>query len=808
MSRTTKESAAREPAAGPDSAFDPVQASDPLPLAESAPAGDPAPAAGRARSRQPKAPARARAKAPARSRPPAKPKAPAPALPAEVRLPDAARPVPAPPQGEGLTLGELLAVLWGGRRIVLGTLLASLAVALFLAWRATPIYQVSALLQVGPTRSSQDRPAMDAKVESPFESSSPAQAEAEILQSTQVLSRVVEQFHLDLVAGPVTHPLLGAAPFRDLADPPALEVDLLDLPGSALGAAFQVESSGKDAFAWRDPQGRLLAQGRVGELLQATWQGQPMSLKVRRLAGPSGQRFRLQRRPMLDAVAELHEGLAIEEKGRDTSLLGLSLLYPDAARGAEILNAILDQHTQQTLERQTSAGSQTLAFLDKELARVRDQLARSQAQLSQYQSRTGSADLGDQAKALLQQSVDMERQILDLRQKRDDLLRTFQPGADMVATLDSQIAKLKDEKQRLAGAGTSLPQNEQEVLALRRDVQVNQDQYANLMRLQEVTAQNLQMAQTGSMGLTRVVDRALPSLRPVKPRKGLMVGFGLALGLFAGAGWVLLRRALFPAGVEDPQELEAHFGLPVLGTIPHSPAQAALAKRNRGQGGILADELPKDLAVECLRRLRTSLNFAIVGAANRSILVTGASPGIGKSFVTANLAVVLAQFGARVLLVDGDMHDGKLHRQFGPFEREGGLSEILAGQVAWQDSVHPAHGLDLITTGTLPPDPSRLLQAGRIQAFLDEACAAYDYVVIDAPPVLAVADAAILGAHAGAVLVLVKDGQHPLAEIRTVLRSLHMAGAHARGFVFNDVSERNALMGRHRYTYHYTYQHS
>jgi tyrosine-protein kinase Etk/Wzc len=152
------------------------------------------------------------------------------------------------------------------------------------------------------------------------------------------------------------------------------------------------------------------------------------------------------------------------------------------------------------------------------------------------------------------------------------------------------------------------------------------------------------------------------------------------------------------------------------------------------------------------------------------------------------------------------MRKGNLHHYFGAPTRKDGLSEILVGNLSWRNALHHAHGLDMICTGTIPPNSSKLLYGERFGTFMAEVSAAYDYVIVDAPPILAVTDAAIISAHVGAVLLVVKDGQHPLGEIRAALQSLENAGIRAKGFVFNDINPQSALLGYRRYAYNYTYE--
>jgi tyrosine-protein kinase Etk/Wzc len=715
---------------------------------------------------------------------------------------------PPPPSADGLSLGEFLGVLWGGRWIILGCVAAALLLAGFYVWRATPIYQVDALLQIEAKQSNQNRPALEGRIEGLFQVSSQAQAEMEILQSNQVLARVVQALHLDLVAAPKTSRFFGAALLRGAKEPPQIEVEIFELPEKARGQEFLIEATGNGGFTWMSHDGAEIGQGRVGEFLQAAWRGLPLQLKVRRLVGNPGQRYGLERLHLLDAIDNLRKDLGVSEKGKESNILALTFQHTQPDRGAEILNALLDQYSRENIERLTAEATRTLSFLQEQMGTVREKLGKSEQMLDQSRAGSRAADLGEVARQVLQRSVDIEKETLALRQKREELLRTYQEQSDVVTTLDQQIAKLQEEGRRLDAQGRSLPRAQQEVLRLTRDVQVNQEHFNFLRNLEVINSQQLQMAKAGDIQSSRILDRAMPSLVPVKPKKSMVLGLSLVLGALAGIGFVLLRRTLHP-GVEDPQTLEAQFGLPVLATIPHSRNQADIVRQSRKTGeqhALLSADHPDDLAVESFRSLRTYLQFTLVDAPNRAIMIAGSSPEIGKSFVSTNFAVILAQHGARVLLLDADLRKGKLHRHFGALARKNGLSEILAGTLPWREALHHAHGLDMISTGTLPPNPSELLHGKRFAAFMAEACAAYDFVIIDVPPVLAVTDAAIVGAHAGAVLLVVKDGQHTLAELRATLQCLDMAGIRPKGFIFNDMTPRSAPFGYPRYAYHYSYK--
>jgi tyrosine-protein kinase Etk/Wzc len=282
----------------------------------------------------------------------------------------------------------------------------------------------------------------------------------------------------------------------------------------------------------------------------------------------------------------------------------------------------------------------------------------------------------------------------------------------------------------------------------------------------------------------------------------------LVVGLGLGVALAFARKAL-DRSVEDPDIIEQRLGIGVYAAIPHSPRVAELERASRrsraGATPTLAAADPSDVAVESLRSLRTSLEFALVEARSNVIMVGGPSPGVGKSFVSINLASVLADTGKRVLLVDGDMRKGRLHRQLG-LERAPGLSDVITGAAALDDAVRATTtpNVSILPTGRVPPNPSELLASDRFRLAMAELSRRWDIVLIDTAPILAVTDAALIGRIAGMTLVVVRSGRHPLREIALAVKRLAQSGVRLHGFVLNDISPRSGVLGR-KYAYHYQY---
>jgi tyrosine-protein kinase Etk/Wzc len=350
-----------------------------------------------------------------------------------------------------------------------------------------------------------------------------------------------------------------------------------------------------------------------------------------------------------------------------------------------------------------------------------------------------------------------------------------------------------------------LPLNELESARRMRDVKVANELYLAVLN----KAQELKVVKEGTIGNVRILDAALVPVKPVSPNRPVTMLLSLVLGLVAGVVAAFAKHALDHA-VEDPDALERTRGVAVSASVPHSLAQDAAEQTSRADRRnllLLASTAPKDLAVESLRSLRTSLQFALVEAPNAIVAIGGPAPGVGKSFVTANLAHLIGETGKRVLAVDADLRRGHLHRFF-RLERGVGLSDAIAGEVPWQDAVRATQSanVSLLATGTLPPNPAELLGSDRFQRLLADLATRFDIVLVDTPPVLAVTDAALVARNAGVNLLVVRAGKHPMREISAALRQLGRNGVRVAGIVMNDVRLDRGLGRRNVYHYQYKYE--
>jgi tyrosine-protein kinase Etk/Wzc len=719
-----------------------------------------------------------------------------------------------PPGDEGEpSLREYVDALVAGRWIVLAAVALCLAAGLGYALLAVPVYRSDALVQVEEKKGGNT---FLADLSGAFGESSPAETEIEVLRSRAMLGAVARQLGLDVVAAPRRFPLVGAALARrhrgpDVAGPflgarwgwggERILVDRLVVPEHLVGSALTLVAGSGGRYEVLDEDGASLVEGEVGKAAS----GGGVELFVTELRARPGLELTLVRRRHDEVVASLQQGVRIAEKGKKTGILQLSLEGESPRAIAATLDALASAYVRQNVERRSAEAEKTLAFLQTQLPVLRASLDAAEARLEGYRSTKGSVDVTLETQAAVARAVEIEKAASELKVEQAALRERFTEAHPAAAALAHKGRQLETERAGLEARLRKLPEAELESARLVRDVKVANELYLTVLN----KAQELRVVKEGTIGNVRVLDAAVVPARPVSPRKARALALALLAGLGLGALAVFARRAL-EEGVEDPDAVERATGVSVNASVPHSAGQQEAergARRRREGAPLLAVADPKDLAVESLRSLRTSLQFALVESRNAIVAVGGPAPGVGKSFVSANLAHLLGEAGRRVLVVDADLRRGQLHRYFG-VERGVGLSEAIAGEVALAEAIRKtaSANVSLLTTGTLPPNPAELLGSERFQRLLADAAARHDLVLLDTPPILAVTDAALAARHAGVNLLVVRAGKHPMREIGAALRQLGRSGVRVQGIVMNDVRLDRGLGRRNAYHYQYKYE--
>jgi len=706
-------------------------------------------------------------------------------------------------------LGDYLQTVFGNWRVIAVVTLAVTMLGCAYAFLARPTYRADVLFQVidrsdNPKTDSSLPPLTDA-----FDDKPTAAGEIEMLKSRLVTEQAVHALHLDISARPRELPFIGGmltglANSRSSLLPAslrsgyawgkgAIKVTRFDTPSAMYDDDFRLIAGEGGTFVLRDPDGVALLQGRVGEDINANTPDGPIALHVDQLEGPPGTPFLLKRSSTLSTVSRIQQTIDVQEVALQSGVIRASLDGKDSKLTANILNNMARDFLRQDVQSRSEEAQHMLAFVDTQLPQLRAELDASEQRYNKFRNQHGTVDLSEESRLLLQQVVDNKTRLIELQNQREEMATRFTAKHPAVAALDAQIATLQGQQASLTHNVAGLPDTEQTAVRLLRDVHVNTELYTNLLN----SAQQLRVARAGQVGDVRIVDYAEPPDDPVRPKRVLVIAVALMAGLVLGLVFAFVRKSLY-GGVERPDELEAALGVPVFAVVPRSPQQLRLQHqvtlRRRGLH-VLAQEAPQDIAVEGVRSLRTSLQMSLDNARNNIVMLTGSRPDVGKSFLSVNLAALVASVNKRVLVVDGDMRRGDVHSHFG-IAHQPGLSDVLLGadlNSAIRHDVLP--GLDVLAKGSLHSHPSELLMSARFEALLEELKARYDLVIIDTPPVLAVTDSTVIGRYAGTTLLAIRHGRHPLSELEETAKRLRNGGVNLRGVLLTDVPKTGAFAG-------------
>jgi len=716
---------------------------------------------------------------------------------------------------EDIDLLGIIDTLLDSRWLIFTITSIVLLFAVSYAFLSQPIYQANSLIQVENNENSTSSALKE--MSALFSVESPASAEIEILRSRLVVSQAVDELGLYISATPNYLPLIGswlAKRATEYSTPgilgiggyvygsESIEISKLDVPKILEGSTLQLKIT-EDGYTLNDPDGELLANGKVGKNVIFDYDNDTGNIYVAKLNGKPGATFNLVRSSRLKTISSLQQALDISERGKQSGIISASLEGPNPLKTAAILNAVGNAYVRQNIERKAAEAEKTLNFLDKFLPQLRTQMQESEEKYTQFRDAHGTFNLGAEGQLSLENSVSLQTRLLELEQKRRELSPRFQPNHPTIRTINDQIKAIESELNKVEGSVKRLPDLEQQLLSLTRNVQVNSEMYVNLLN----SAQQLRLIKEGKVGNVRIVDNAVTPEFPVKPKRLLIIILGGFIGVLLGVILAMIRKWL-RAGITDPSEIESVLGMHVFATVPHSPTQTKLhakAINKTPERLVLAEQFPQDPAIESLRSLRTSLQFAMMDAPNNVVILTGPTPSIGKSFTSVNFATVLGSADMRILLIDADLRKGYINQYFG-LERKNGFSELITGTLELDAAINRniLPNVDLITTGVLPPNPAELFMSKSVVNMLKLLSSQYDLVLLDTPPVLAVADTMALAPNAGTVFLLARAGISTLGEIDESAKRLQSVGTKVKGVIFNDVIPNNRRYGSKYGYYKYT----
>lgn len=693
--------------------------------------------------------------------------------------------------------------------IVLCVILSLVCALLYL--RATPdTYSVNALVQVEESKGTSA--ALLGDLSGMIDQKQPAQAEIEILKSRLVLGNVIQSLHLDLkISGTensftdrlfspheyVTEYKNKSVVFKD--NEKSFEIRQFDIPtqyrDKDIGLQFQ---ENKLSLIDLDTDQKILTAPLNQKSSLRTAEG------LWEISVYSKDQFKddylIQKQSLPAAVDSILANYSVAEKGKMTGVLGLNYQGQDKEHITKVLNAILAAYSHQNIERRSAESAQTLKFLDEQLPELKQQLDVAEREFNKFRQEFNTVDVTKESELYLTQSVTLETQKAELEQKVAEASAKYTSEHPVMQQMNAQLGAINSKIGELNTTLKKLPDLQRRYLQLYREVEVKQQLYTALLN----SYQQLRIAKAGEIGNVRIVDIAVEPIEPIKPKKLIILILSLFVGGFIGVLIALVRNML-RSGIKDSSEIENNLDLPVYATVPRSPVQESRIKllKKKKTIPVLAVKNSDDIAIESLRSMRTAIHFALNSAKNNLIMISGPAPEVGKSFISTNLATILAQSDKRVLIIDADLRRGYLNKYFN-HDNQPGLSEYLNGQRDLDSIIKTTEipNLSVITRGKSPSNPSELLSSGKFKEFLDLISPMFDHVIIDTPPVLAVTDGIIISQFAGVNLVIARYAKTQLKELELTVNRFEQVGVKVNGIILNDIQRSSAGYG---YGYNYSY---
>ncbi|OTG97756.1 polysaccharide biosynthesis tyrosine autokinase [Acinetobacter sp. ANC 4973] len=711
-----------------------------------------------------------------------------------------------------IDLKELFFSLIAQWKLIALCVILSLVCAL-LYLRTTPdTYAVDALVQVEESKGTSA--ALLGDLSSMIEQKQPAQTEIELLKSRLVLGSVIKDLNLDLKISGTENSFFNrllsphdyqttynknAVIFKD--DAKSFDVRKFDIPTYYLDKNLLLNLNGNKYTLTDAKTKQVIFSAVTNQESQHTSEYGTWKIALY-TQDQLKNTYNIEKMSLPAAMLSITENYSVAEKGKLTGILGLNYQGQDKEHITNVLNSILVAYSQQNIERRSAETAQTLKFLDEQLPELKQQLDVAEREFNKFRQQYNTVDVTKESELYLTQSIQLETSKAEIEQKLAEAAAKYTNEHPAMQQMNAQLGAINKKIGELNDTLKQLPDLQRRYLQLYREVEVKTQLYTALLN----SYQQLRIAKAGEIGNVRIVDTAVLPIEPIKPKKLQILILAIFLGGFLGTLLALLRNMMH-SGIKDSNQIENELDLPVYATVPRSPAQESRIKllKKKKTIPILAIKNGDDIAIESLRSMRTAIHFALNNAKNNIIMISGPAPEVGKSFISTNLAAILAQSNKRVLIIDADMRRGYLHKYFN-HDNLPGLAEYLNTQQTLDSIIKPTEipHLDVITRGKSPVNPSELLSSAKFAAMFEQLSPMYDHIIIDTPPVLAVTDGIIISQYAGVNLVIARYAKSQMKELELTVNRFEQVGVKVNGFILNDIQRGSGGYG-YGYGYNYAY---
>lgn len=727
---------------------------------------------------------------------------------------------------------DLMALLYGilrGWKVILFFAVLGLIIGILYSRYVNPTFKSDALIQI--EENSKGISALGSDISELIGSeASKAQTEAELIRSRMILEPVVNLLHLRIK---LFDPTIG---FMDRikgdSTPTQINkpegVSLKTEEGEVQVSQFNVSQDyiNQPFTLTRSATGFVLSngfddfKGQIGKEHQFRGTNGQIQITVNDLPN-DGYTTNISKQSLKMTTDTINGALSVVEKGQQTGIIELSMTGLNQQQTSLILKQIILSYIDQNQSRGSEETTQTINFMETQIPTLKKKLEDSEVIFNNFRKKYGTIDVSKEAELLLTENSQIDAQLNELKLKRADLTTYYTEEHPLVIQINEQLTVLNSRKQDIDDTVAGLPEIQREFLQLSADTAINREIYLTLLKNYE----QLKIVRAGQIGYARIIDLPISTFNAIAPKKLQIIILAMLLGAMLGTMLVMLKNMLRTV-VKDPERIEVKTGVPVIATIPRSPILTRLG-RKKSPNRLLAYADNNSLSYEAIKSLRTNLMFGMpsqgrVGQRAKVILITGESPGVGKSFISSNLTEVFAQLDKKTLIIDADMRLGELHKVFN-MDQHNGLADYLIQDTthlsrdktqlvkidAVQESSHLASfihstgidNIDFMPRGEHPRNPASLLANGSFDHLMTELNLHYDYIIIDSPPILAASDAMILAQHADKVLMVTRYDDSIEGQLVYAVNQMNKANIKVDGIILNDVQQ--GILSK--YSYHYSY---
>lgn len=767
---------------------------------------------------------------------------------------------------EKIHLRDFINVLIRRRAVVLISFLTLVLTTTIMSLRMHPTYESTAIIQLEEEKKVVSP--LPQFFEDIMRLNERVITQVEILKSRTLSERVAKRLNLQFQMEPEDRmyhlSLKGWTQKRKKEniskDTSGMEIKSIALGDNPRTGEYKGVFSNSNGFIIYDENGNKIGNGEIGKLFS----GVNFSFVIEG-SSKEGKSFKFRILSQISAARSIMNNLQVTPV-RDTSLIKIIVNWNNPTMAKEIANGIVEEYKEITVFKKTRETSQVLSFIEGELDRLNKDLVKAEEKLENFKKEKGFVTLEADATSALDQIaryekdyktmesyrkqaeivlaglekpglfvekealfsmgaglnnpliIDLGRKLTELNVQKsslDTLLKKEHPKilqieqeiADVkkriIGEVKSQISSIKVSEENLKASMKkyeariqSLPAAEKELFDIMRVVKVGQELSSYLLQKHG----ELSVSKASELGNIWVVDTPIIQSQPVKPNVKLNILLAVITGIALSIGLAFFTEYI-DLTVKTPEELQKITDLPYLGAVFHF-----ISDRKKLAGELKMLEDPHSHIAEAFRVIRTNLLFTTLGEAKKFFLVTSAGVAEGKTFVTANLAVALAQSGKRVLVVDADLRKPRIQQIF-KVERSPGLTNILVDREMDYSNLPIKRtlieNLDILSSGDHPPNPSELLGSERMERFLSLIRERYDYVLFDSPPTFLASDSFILAQKVDGVIFVARSGRVEKDLLKESLDRYSRLNGKVMGLVFNDAYREGGKYYYYKYHYYY-----